>query len=145
MPRRAALLVFALVGLSGCAQVSPYTQVSQYAARQYHPAQPKYVTFYSPWSSTLDGKGLAEVAGAAQLAQQDPDATVQVVGFTSTVGTDQAAQSLSQERAEAVQNQLIADGVDGSRVTSMSRGATTYQFSPAQAQRVEIDIVHAGF
>jgi outer membrane protein OmpA-like peptidoglycan-associated protein len=67
------------------------------------------------------------------------------VGFASTVGADDANQSLSQERAEAVQTQLIADGVDASRVTSMARGATTYQFSPLEARRVEIDIIHAGF
>jgi outer membrane protein OmpA-like peptidoglycan-associated protein len=139
MPRRAALLVFALVGLSGC------SEVPQYVSRQYYPAQPKYVTFYSPWSSALDETGLAVVAGAAQAALQDPNATVQVVGFASTVGAGDANQALSQERAEAVQTQLITDGVDASRVTSMARGATTYQFSPLEARRVEIDIIHAGF
>jgi outer membrane protein OmpA-like peptidoglycan-associated protein len=53
--------------------------------------------------------------------------------------------TLSEARAEAVQTQIVADGVDQSRVTSMTRGATPYQFDPNEAQRVEIDIVHAGF
>jgi hypothetical protein len=35
--------------------------------------------------------------------------------------------------------------VDASRVTSMARGATPYQFGPAEARRVEIDIIRAGF
>ena len=80
MRRKAALLAFALVGLSGC------TQVSQFLSRQYYPAQPKYVVFYSPWSTTLDENGLSVVAGAAQLALKEPASTVQVVGFASTVG-----------------------------------------------------------
>jgi outer membrane protein OmpA-like peptidoglycan-associated protein len=139
MRRRPALLAFALVGLSGC------TPISHYVSRQYYPAQPKFVIFYSPWGSTLDGNGLSAVAGAAQLALKEPTSTVQVVGFASTVGADDANQSLSEARAQAVETQLIADGVDASRVTSMARGATTYQFSPDEARRVEIDVVKAGF
>jgi outer membrane protein OmpA-like peptidoglycan-associated protein len=139
MRREAAFLAFALVGLSGC------THVPQYVARQYHPAQPKFVVLFGPDASTLDANGLATVAGAAQVALKDPVSTVQVVGFSSTVGADAASQSLSEARAEAVQTQIVADGVDQSRVTSMARGATTYQFDPNDAQRVEIDIVHAGF
>jgi outer membrane protein OmpA-like peptidoglycan-associated protein len=139
MHRRAALLAFALVGLSGCAEVS------QFVARQYDPAQPKFVIFYSPWSSTLDGSGLSVVSSAAQLALKEPTSTVQVVGFASTVGPDDANQAISEARAQAVQSQLIADGIDASRVTSMARGATAYEFSPAEARRVEIDVVKAGF
>jgi outer membrane protein OmpA-like peptidoglycan-associated protein len=139
MRRRAALLALSLVGLIGCADVT------QYVSRQYHPAQPKFVIFYSPWSSTLDEKGLAVVAAASEAALTDPTSTVQVVGFASTVGTGDANQTLSEERAAAVETQIIADGVEASRVTSMARGATTYQFSPIEARRVEIDIIHAGF
>ena len=139
MRRRDALLVFALVELSGCAPVS------EFVSQQYYPAQPKFVIFYSPWSSTLDQNGLAVTAGAAQLALKEPAATVQVVGFASTIGPDDANQSISEDRAQAVQAQLVADGVDAGRVTSMARGATPYQFSPLESRRVEIDIVKAGF
>jgi outer membrane protein OmpA-like peptidoglycan-associated protein len=139
MRRRAALLAFALVGLSGCAPVS------HYVSRQYYPAQPKFVIFYSPSASTLDQNSLSVVAGAARLALQEPTSTVQVVGFASAVAADDATQSLSEARAQAVATQLIGDGVDASRVTSMARGATTDQFSPGEARRVEIDIVKAGF
>lgn len=135
MRRRAAFLALSLIGLSGCAAVT----------QQYHPAEPKFVVFYSPWSSSLDGKGLGVVAQAAQAASKDPNATVQVVGFASTVGADDANQALSEQRASTVVNQLVADGVPAERVTSMARGATTYELSPIEARRVEIDIIHAGF
>ena len=139
MRRRAALLAIALIGLSGCADVN------QFVSRQYYPAQPKYVIFYSPWSTALDENGLSVVAGAAELALKEPASTVQVVGFASTIGTDADNQTLSEARAQAVESQLVADGVDASRVTSVARGATTYQFSPLEARRVEINVVKAGF
>ncbi|MBW4024089.1 MAG: OmpA family protein [Proteobacteria bacterium] len=139
MRRKAAFLALALVGLSGC---SP---VSRYVARQYYPAQPRYVIFFSPWSSALDQNGLAAVATAASAVLKDPVSTVHVVGYTSTVGMDEATRQLAEARAEAVRNQIIADGVEESRVTSLARGATPYQFDPEEARRVEIDIVHAGF
>ena len=139
MRRHAALLAFALVGLSGCAEVD------QFASRQYYPAQPKFVVFYSPWSSTLDPSSLSVVAGAAQLALKEPASTINVVGFASTVGPNDDNLTLSETRAQAVETQLIADCVDASRVASMARGATPYQFSPNEARRVEIDIVRAGF
>ena len=139
MRRRAVFFALSLIALSGC------QAASQDVARQYHPAEPRYVVFYSPWSSTLDAKGLALVAQAAQDALKDPASTVQVVGFASTIGSDAANQALSEERAEGVLHQLIADGVPQGRITSMARGATTYQLSAIEARRVEIDIVRAGF
>jgi outer membrane protein OmpA-like peptidoglycan-associated protein len=139
MRRRAALLALSLIGLSGC------SSTSQLLSRQYHSAEPKFIVFYSAWSSTLDGQGLAVVSQAAQAALKDPGSTVQVVGFASTIGTDVANQTLSEQRASNVMNQIIADGVPSNRVTSMARGATSYQLSPIEARRVEIDIIHAGF
>jgi OOP family OmpA-OmpF porin len=136
---KAAVLALALAGVSGC------SNVSQFVSRQYYPAQPQFVVEYGPSSSTIDQTGLATIAGAARLALGEPDSTVQVVGFASTVGADDPSQTLPKDRAEAVATQLIADGVDASRVTSMARGATAYQFSPAAAQRVEINVVKAGF
>lgn len=135
MRRRAALLALTMIGLSGCALV----------AQQYHPAEPKFVVFFDSWSASLDQKGVTVVSGAAQAALKDPTATVQVVGFASTIGTDAANQKLSEQRAQVVLNQLLADGVPQARITSMSRGATSYEMSPIEARRVEIDIIHAGF
>ncbi len=124
MRLRAALLAFACVGLSGC------DQVQHYVSRQYYPAQPQFVIEYSPGSTTLDAAGMAVVSGAAQLALKEPAST---------------DPSRSESRAQAGASQLIADGLDASRVTSMARGATSYQFSPKEAERVEINVVQAGF
>jgi outer membrane protein OmpA-like peptidoglycan-associated protein len=139
MRRRAALLALTLISLSGCAGASGEV------ALQYQPAVPRYIVTYSPAASGLDANGAALVSQAAQAALKDPNATVQVVGYSSTASMGEADQMLSEERATTVMNQLVADGVPAARVTSMTSGATTYQFSPTEARRVEIDIVHAGF
>jgi outer membrane protein OmpA-like peptidoglycan-associated protein len=142
MPRRAALLALMLTGLSGCGYSNSPTD---YAAQQYHHAIPKFLVFFSPWSSTLDAAGLKAASSAAAAAQADPNAKVNVIGFASTVGPEAANMDLARNRAAVVEAQLVADGVSGDRVVTMSRGATTYQFTPQEARRVEIDIVHAGF
>lgn len=139
MRRQAALLALSLLGLSGCAGASGEVAV------QYQPAVPRYIVLYAPSASGLDVQAQSLVSEAARAALKDPNATVQVVGYSSTAGMDEADQQLAELRATTVMNQLVADGVPVSQVTSMARGATTYQFSPRDAQRVEIDIVHAGF
>jgi hypothetical protein len=128
MRRQAALLALSLLGLSGCAGASGEVAV------QYQPAVPRYIVLYAPSASGLDVQAQSLVSEAAR-----------VVGYSSTAGMDEADQQLAELRATTVMNQLVADGVPVSQVTSMARGATTYQFSPKDAQRVEIDIVHAGF
>lgn len=58
---------------------------------------------------------LGEVAAA--LSQGDPASKIVVEGHTDSVGGDAMNQALSLRRAEAVRNELIAQGVSGSRVS----------------------------
>jgi outer membrane protein OmpA-like peptidoglycan-associated protein len=74
--------------------------------------------------------GRAELkAGASrkidQLAQfliEHPDRRVQIDGFTDSVGTDAYNEELSQRRANAVREALIARGVDSSRIGTEGYG-----------------------
>jgi len=74
--------------------------------------------------------GRAELkAGASrkidQLAQfliEHPDRRVQIDGFTDSVGSDPYNQDLSQRRANAVREALIARGVDSSRIGTEGYG-----------------------
>jgi len=74
--------------------------------------------------------GRAELkAGASrkmdQLAQflvEHPDRRVQIDGFTDSVGTDSYNEELSQRRANAVREALIARGVDSSRIGTEGYG-----------------------
>jgi outer membrane protein OmpA-like peptidoglycan-associated protein len=58
----------------------------------------------------------------AQFLIEHPDRRVQIDGFTDSVGTDSYNEELSQRRADAVRNALLARGVDPSRVSTEGYG-----------------------
>jgi outer membrane protein OmpA-like peptidoglycan-associated protein len=62
---------------------------------------------------------LAKVAG---ILQAYPGLKVQVEGYTDSVGSDQFNQTLSQNRAAAVKDFLVAQGVSPSNITSQGFG-----------------------
>jgi outer membrane protein OmpA-like peptidoglycan-associated protein len=74
--------------------------------------------------------GRAELKSGAsrkidQLAQfliEHPDRRVQIDGFTDSIGTDSYNEELSQRRANAVREALIARGVDSSRIGTEGYG-----------------------
>jgi outer membrane protein OmpA-like peptidoglycan-associated protein len=58
----------------------------------------------------------------AQFLVEHPDRRVQIDGFTDSVGTDSYNEELSQRRANAVREALIARGVDPSRIGTEGYG-----------------------
>ena len=58
----------------------------------------------------------------AQFLVEHPDRRVQIDGFTDSVGTDSYNEDLSQRRANAVRDALIARGVDSSRIGTEGYG-----------------------
>jgi len=66
-------------------------------------------------------KTLDDAAGALKLAT---DLAIEVAGHTDNVGTPEANQRLSQERAEAVRTALVARGIPGDRLTAKGYGQT---------------------
>jgi choice-of-anchor C domain-containing protein len=62
--------------------------------------------------------------GAAKLLSQYPDAPVVIEGHTDSLGTAQSNQTLSENRAAAVREWLIANGVRAGRVTAKGLGPT---------------------
>lgn len=63
-----------------------------------------------------------EIADVARYLNQYPSLTAVVEGHTDNVGKDSSNQSLSQRRAEAVRQELIADGVNAGRLTAVGYG-----------------------
>ncbi len=78
----------------------------------------------------LFDSGRAELkAGAVQtidrlavFMRENPERKLTVEGYTDSVGSDDLNLGLSQRRADAVRDALIARGVDGSRITSRGFG-----------------------
>ncbi|WP_460418327.1 OmpA family protein [Pseudomonas sp. microsymbiont 2] len=104
---------------------------------QYPPSAPQPEPAATPEVITLDDQGQvlfafdsAELTSGAQQRLQgllpklnDPSvASVKVIGFTDSVGSDNYNQRLSERRASGVAEYLISQGLAPSKVTSQGRG-----------------------
>lgn len=106
---------------------------------------PESVTFRTD-SSTVDPSFRPALRAVSESLRQHPNSTVLVVGHTDTVGTAAYNKQLSEERAMAVANELVAFGTSASRIRVLGRGfeepiATNATVAGrAQNRRVEIII-----
>ena len=83
-------------------------------------APSNYLVFFDFAKYNLTPEALDIVRSAA--AGIKPGATVHVIGNTDTVGSAEFNFRLGSQRADAVADQLIADGVSPSAITTESRG-----------------------
>jgi outer membrane protein OmpA-like peptidoglycan-associated protein len=86
------------------------------------PASPPSRVHFDFNSSTLAGANARSVAAAAAHLKVHASAAVDVVGHTDPIGTDADNEALGTRRAEAVQQALVAAGVEASRVGVSSQG-----------------------
>jgi outer membrane protein OmpA-like peptidoglycan-associated protein len=54
----------------------------------------------------------------------DAEGTIRVIGHTDSIGSAEFNQRLSEERAQAVADHLVANGVDADRIETEGRGET---------------------
>jgi outer membrane protein OmpA-like peptidoglycan-associated protein len=86
---------------------------------------------------------LHELAG---IMEKYPETTVTIVGHTDSRGSDELNDRLSKDRAQAVADELIADGVAANRIVTRGAGATQPIASNAtpegrqQNRRVDITV-----
>ena len=79
--------------------------------------------------------------GIVKFLKDNPDKKIQVVGHTSTDGTDEINIPLSMERAKAVTDYIEKQGVDGSRLSYQGMGASKpISEIPEKNRRVEIQV-----
>lgn len=65
-----------------------------------------------------------EIQAVAAVLGRYPNARVRLYGYADTRGSDAANRTLAQARADVVRSALIASGVDGRRIESLSGGET---------------------
>ena len=70
----------------------------------------------------LKASGKQKVDEVARYLQQHPDVNVQVDGYTDSIGSDAYNLKLSERRAKAVRDALVADGVSADRITMRGLG-----------------------
>jgi outer membrane protein OmpA-like peptidoglycan-associated protein len=72
---------------------------------------------FSPGLATLPSGALPSVTRIAELLQEQPTLQVRIEGHTDRSGGEELNKTLSQQRAEAVKQALLARGVAAERVT----------------------------
>jgi outer membrane protein OmpA-like peptidoglycan-associated protein len=98
-----------------------------------------YMVYFPLRSAQLDATGHDVVALAAERAKEAPAARVTVVGYTDSAGSPPADVLLSQRRAQAVADGLVADGVAPARIARVGAGQTNADPGLA-SRRVEIEV-----
>lgn len=101
---------------------------------------------FSSGSAALQPGAQDKLRRFAEVLNRYPRTTVQIIGHTDSRGTEESNDELSRRRARAVADELVADGVGSSRITTLGRGATkpiATNDTPegrAQNRRVEINV-----
>ena len=98
-------------------------------------------------SSALSEHGRQKMMEVAEILKEYPDSDVVIQGYTSSEGDDQMNYDLSVRRAQVVKNQLVANGVNPSRLYAQGMGeshpvaSNETEAGRVQNRRVEIIII----
>lgn len=95
---------------------------------------------FTPDSTVLEGGPADTVRAVAELLAPADVAVVLEGHVADTPGSPEDAQALSDRRAVAVADALVAGGVDRARITTVGRGAAEPLDSRAASRRVEFEI-----
>jgi OmpA-OmpF porin, OOP family len=87
-------------------------------------AQRAFQVFFDFNKSDLTGAARQVIKAAATTAQTGNFVHLVVTGHTDTVGSAQYNQGLSERRAAAVKNELVADGLPDGEITTLGVGKT---------------------
>jgi len=81
-----------------------------------------------------------------EVLKENPGTSIQVAGYTDSVGTDAYNQGLSERRANAVLDYFVSHGIEASRLTAVGYGESnpvadnSTADGRAQNRRVELNV-----
>jgi outer membrane protein OmpA-like peptidoglycan-associated protein len=102
----------------------------------------KYSIYFLPYSAALDDEAQVTARDAASFAQSNPQVKVSIAGFAAPADPKRDIDGLSEQRAIAVKQALITDGVPPDRIVTEANGVTDPKMLPSLAVR-RVDISFA--
>ena len=103
------------------------SQVISVAQQQMMIPRPAIVLFDFD-GAELKAEAHGQLGGVVQALKQQPGLEVDVVGHASSEGAESYNLALSQRRAQAVTDHLVASGVSASRISTKWRGESEPAF-----------------
>ena len=101
---------------------------------------------FASGQADLNDEGTKAVGELATFMRNYPDRTIKIMGYTDSTGSAEINAALSAQRAAAVQNALVAQGIAASRIEARGFGPTNPVASNQTAEgrqknrRVEVAI-----
>lgn len=103
--------------------------------------KPVLTTYFDSGKAVVAADFPAQSAAMLAYLKDNPAATAAISGFNDPTGNAARNAALSKNRAKAVQEALVAAGVDKARTALVKPAeATTATLAPAEARRVEVTI-----
>lgn len=99
---------------------------------------------FTQGSSKIADADLQYMSAAKALLLGDPNLSVVLVGHADNSGDPESNRALSEARAAFVKNELVAAGVDGSRITIAARGEADARGDGLEYRRVDFTFARAG-
>lgn len=101
----------------------------------------KYSVFFQPYSAELDAQAITTIQDAASFSRRHPLLLVTVDGFSAPPDPQRDVDGLSAQRAEAVRQLLVKDGVRDEVIATAANGITDPKSLPNLAvRRVDINV-----
>jgi outer membrane protein OmpA-like peptidoglycan-associated protein len=101
----------------------------------------KYSVYFQPYSATPNDQATETIHTAASFAQAHPLLPVVVTGYSAPPDPKLDVAGLSDQRADAVKQMLIADGIRPNRISTVGNGITDPQSLPeVSLRRVDIGV-----
>ena len=128
---RAAVATLALAAVAGCAQQQAWQPPPVAAATSPELAGAWYQVYFDTNSSAINARGQLIVKNVAYVVANAGPTRVTVIGKTDRIGAPPANMALSQQRADAVRDALIASGVPADHIDTSWTGQGSQQVATA--------------